>query len=304
MARLPLHTLPAFRAVARTQNMRRAAEELHLTHSAVSQQIKLLEEQLGVPLFDRVGRGLVLNAAGSALQRAVEPALDGLAEGLRLALASAAGEAQPLRLTVLPSFAQRWLLPRIVSWRERHPEIPLEVHASHQLLDLRREGFHAAVRAGSGRWRGLHAEPLASSPLVVVAAPQRAARLAGASAQQLAMEPLLGDASSWARWLALSGARLVAKPVAEFNDFGLMLQATEQDLGIALARELLAADALRAGRLVRVHAAALDEPDSATYWFVHPEDLAGWAPLQALHAWLDDEMALSRQALAAAPAAA
>ena len=121
--------------------------------------------------------------------------------------------------------------------------------------------------------------------------------------QQLAAEPLLGDAGSWARWLALSGARLAAKPVAEFNDFGLMLQATEQDLGIALTRELLAADALRAGRLVRLHEAALDEPASSTYWFAHPEELAGWPPLQALRAWLNDEMALSRRALAASAAA-
>jgi LysR family glycine cleavage system transcriptional activator len=304
MARLPLHTLPAFRAVARAQNMRRAAEELHLTHSAISQQIKLLEEQVGVPLFDRVGRGLVLNAAGAALQRAVEPALDGLAEGLRLALANAAGESQPLRLTVLPSFAQRWLLPRMVSWRERHPDIVLEVHASHQTVDLRREGFHAAVRAGAGRWKGLHAEPLSSSPLIAVGAPQRAARLAGATQQQLAKEPLIGDAGSWTRWLALGGARMAAKPVAEFNDYGLMLQAAEQDLGIALTRELLAADALRAGRLVRLHEAALDfEPEVSTYWFVHPEALAGWPPLVALRGWLNDEMAQSRQALAGRPAA-
>ncbi len=302
MPRLPLQTLPAFRAVARAQNMRRAAEELHLTHSAISQQIKLLEEQVGVPLFDRRGRGLVLNAAGAALQRATETALDTLADGLRLALASSDGQSQALRLTVLPSFAQRWLLPRMGSWRDTRPDIPLEVHSSHQLVDLRREGFHAAIRPGNGRWRGLHAEPLASSPMIVVAAPQRAARLAGASAQQLAAEPLLGDAGQWGRWLALSGARQVAKPVAEFNDYGLMLQATEQDLGIALTRELLAADALHAGRLVRVHPMTMDEQEASTYWFVHPEELAGWPPLQALRHWLNDEMARSRQTLSSAAA--
>ncbi len=298
MARLPLQTLPAFRAVARLQNLRAAAAELHLTHSAISQQIKLLEEQAGLQLFERRGRGLVLNAAGAALQRAVEPALDRLAEGLRAAQAATAGATQQVRLTVLPSFAQRWLLPRMGRWRERHPDITLEIHSSQQVVDLQREGFHAALRVGQGPWRGMRAERLIDSPLIVLAAPARAARLAGAGLQALAAEPLLGDAEEWAQWLALGGARLVAKPVADFNDAGLMLQATEQDLGLALGRELIAADALHAGRLVRVGTQSLDVAGAQSYWFVHPAELADWPPLAALREWLFDEIALSRQTLA------
>lgn len=301
MAHLPLHTLPAFRAAARLQNLRAAAEELHLTHSAVSQQIKLLEAQLGFSLFDRRGRSLVLNAAGAALQRAVEPALDRLDEGLRAAQAVAAGESHLVRLTVLPSFAQRWLLPRMGRWRERHPEITLEVHAGHQLADLPREGFHAALRTGGGRWRGLHAEQLADSPLVVVGSAPRAARLGPQPAiEALAAEPLLGDAALWERWFQRAGGHLRSKPVADFNDFGLMLQATEQDLGIALVRELLAADALQSGRLVRLAATTLDDEAYSGYWFASPTELADWPPVLALRDWLREEMALSRAALAAA----
>ncbi len=297
MAKLPLNTLPAFRAVARLQNLRAAAGELHLTHSAVSQQIKLLEDQLGVQLFDRRGRSVVLNPAGAALQRAVEPALDGLAEGVRAAQA-AAGTAQTVRLSVLPSFAQRWLLPRIGRWRDRHPDITLDVHASQQVVDLQREGFHAGLRSGHPPWRGLEAEKLIDSPLIAVAAPARAARLAGAGLQALAAEPLIGSAEEWTQWLALGGARLSSKPVADFNDFGLMLMATEQDLGIALVRELLAADSLQAGHLVRLHALTLDDTDSSTYWCVYPPELADWPPLAALREWLHDEMTLSREAVA------
>jgi LysR family glycine cleavage system transcriptional activator len=300
MARIPLNTLPAFRAVARLQNLRAAADELHLTHSAVSQQIKLLEEQTGLELFERRGRGLVLNSAGAALQRAVEQALDRLAQGLREAQAAASSEAHVLRLSVLPSFAQRWLLPRMGRWRERHPEITLEVHATQKLVDLPRDGFHAAIRSGAGSWRGLHAEPLIDSTLVVVAAPARAARLAGATAQQIASEPLLGHADYWSRWFELSQARMVAKPVADFNDAGLMLQATEMDLGIALVHELPAADALQTGRLVRLSPLALhDSGAGTTYWVVHPPELADWPPLAALKGWLHDEMQASRAALAA-----
>ncbi len=297
MVRLPLNTLPAFRAVARLQNLRAAAEELHITHSAVSQQIKLLEDQLGLQLFDRRGRSVVLNAAGAALQRAVEPALDGLAEGVRAAQV-AAGSAQTIRLSVLPSFAQRWLLPRIGRWHQRHQELTLDVHASLQLVDLQREGFHAGLRSGHPPWRGLEAEKLIDSPLIAVAAPSRATRLAGASLQALAAEPLIGSAEEWSAWLALGGARLSSKPVADFNDFGLMLMATEQDLGIALVRELLAADSLQAGHLVRLHALSLDDIGSSTYWCVYPPELADWPPLVALRAWLHDEMALSRAAVA------
>jgi len=296
--RLPLNTLPAFRVAARLQNLRAAADELHLTHSAVSQQIKLLEDQLGVPLFDRRGRSLALNAAGAALQSAVEQALDRLADGARAAQEAGTGAAPRLRLSVLPSFAQRWLLPRMGQWHAAHPDIALEVHTSQAVADLAREGFHAGLRVGLGPWRGLQAERLMDTALIAVAAPGRAARLAGQGPAALAAEPLLGEVGEWSRWLARAGAVLRAKPVADFNDGGLLLQATEQDLGLALVRELLAADALLAGRLVRLPGPALDGADSATYWLVYPPELAQWGPMQALRAWLHAEMAQSRLALA------
>ncbi|MCC6990552.1 MAG: LysR family transcriptional regulator [Acidobacteria bacterium] len=299
MARLPLNTLPAFQAAARRQNRRAVAGELNLTHSAVSQQIKLLEQQIGVTLFDRRGRSLVLNAAGQALQRAVQPALERLADGVEAARRAAGGEARHLRLTVLPSFAQRWLLPRMGRWHARHPDITLEVHASQLLVDLKREGFHAALRVGGGVWRGLEAERLMDSPLVAVGAPERAARIAWDDFAALATEPLLGDRDQWARFLALGGVRFAGRPVADFNDLGLMLQAAEQDLGIALAREVLAADALAAGRLVRLAGAALPEESRTLYWLAHPAELRDWPPLQALRQGLRDEMDASLRQLEA-----
>src|SRR6476660_3612903 len=146
--RLPLNTLTAFRAVAELENLRAAAEAMHLTHSAVSQQIRGLEEQLGFALFDRRGRRVVLNAAGQALLRSVQGALSLLDDGVQAAAAAAGGQALRLRVTVLPSFANRWLLPRIGRWRDRHPALSLEIEASQQVIDLQREGIHAAVRQG------------------------------------------------------------------------------------------------------------------------------------------------------------
>jgi LysR family transcriptional regulator, glycine cleavage system transcriptional activator len=297
MPRLPLHVLPTFRAVARLANLRAAADELHLTHSAVSQQIRLLEEQIGFQVFDRHGRRIALNGAGSALLRAVEPALAQIDEGLRDAAAVASGAEQFIRMTLLPSFAQRWLLPRMAHWRERHPGIGLELHTSQQVENLGRGGFHAALRQGLGPWRGLAAERLIDSPLIAVGAPAAARRLHGSGAAALAAQPLLGATRLWERWFALDGCRAAVNPVAVFNDAGLMLQAAEQDIGIALARELLAADALRDGRLVRLSALALPDDEVHAFWLVYPTELRDWPPLAALRDWLHDELAASQRAL-------
>ncbi len=290
MSRLPLNTLPTFRTVAALGSLRAAAEELHLTHSAISQQLKLLEEQLGFVVFDRRGRRVVLNAAGEALLRAVEPALAQLEEGRRAAAAAAGGTEHRLRITSLPSFAQRWLLPRIGRWHEAHPDIALELHTSQQVMDLKREGFHAALRQGQGPWRGLQATCLIDSPLIVVCVPAIARRLEGGTLEQISHEPLLGHAARWERWFAQGGVRCRINPVADFHDAGMQLQAAEQGLGISLSRELLAADALREGRLVRLSPTALKNDGSDAFWLVHPPELADWPALLALRDWLLDEL--------------
>jgi LysR family transcriptional regulator, glycine cleavage system transcriptional activator len=295
--RLPLQTLPVFRVVARLANLRAAAEELHLTHSALSQQIKLLEQQIGFTLFDRRGRRLVLNAAGEALLRAVEPALTQLDDGVRAAAAASGNEAQRIRITLLPSFAQRWLLPRMGRWRERHPDIGIELHTSPSVMDLQREGFHAALRQGAGRWPGLDAVCLTDSPIIAVGSPEAARRLFGRGAAALVDEALLGDAGLWQRWFALAGVRARINPVAFFNDAGLMLQAAEQNIGLALAREILAADALRDGRLLRLSPVSIQEDETYSYWLAFPPSMQHWPPLQALQAWLFDELACSQREL-------
>lgn len=300
MARLPLQTLPAFRVVARTGNLRAAAEQLNLTHSAVSQQIKLLEEQIGFALFDRRGRRIVLNAAGEALQRAVEPALDRLDGGVRAAAALAAGTTQRIRLTLLPSFAQRWFLPRMARWREAHPEIALELHTSQHVVDLQREGFDVALRQGSGPWRGLQADRLLDSPLIALGTPAAARRLAGRGVAALADEPLLGAPNLWERFFALADCAVPVNPVATFNDAGLMLQAAEQGIGIALGRELFAADALREGRLLKLAPLALSDENAYAFWLVYPPERADWPPLHALRDWLHAELARSLQGVAGA----
>lgn len=299
MSRLPLHTLPAFRAVAELQNLRAAAEVLHLTHSAVSQQIRVLEEQLGFQLFERRGRRVVLNPAGEALLRSAQVALAQLDDGMQAAAAAASGSASRLRVSVLPSFAQRWLLPRMGRWRERHPNLALEIDASQQLVDLQRDGFHAALRYGAGPWAGLQSERLFDTPMkmIVVGSPSAARRLRGAQPEALAREPLLGDGEFWEHWFAEAGLTIKVMPVAVFNDAGLMLQAAEQSLGLALSRELLAADALFDGRLVRLHSLAVSFEPAHAYHLVYLPGARDWPPLAALRQWLREELEISRKAL-------
>ena len=298
--RLPLNTLTAFRAVAELEKLRAAAEVLHLTHSAVSQQIRVLEEQLGFALFERRGRRVVLNPAGQALLRSVQGALSLLDDGVQAAAAAAGGEQQRLRVTVLPSFANRWLLPRIGRWREQHPALPLEIDASINAIDLHREGFHAAVRQGKGPWPGLESERLFEQPpIIVVGSPSAARRLLGAHAEALAREPLLGDSDLWRDWFAAAGLRTNVRTVAVFNDAGLMLQAAEQNLGLALSRELLAADALCDGRLVRLSPISIMHPDAQPYHLAYPPGLHDWPPLVSFRRWLYDELDCSLKDLRA-----
>ena len=299
MSKIPLHVLPTFVAAAQLQNLRLAAAQLHLTHSAVSQQIAGLEERLGFQVFDRVGRGIVLNAAGQALLRSVEPALERIQEGVHAATVASCGDGQPLRVTMLPSFAQRWFLPRIGSWREQHPDIPLEIDASIATVDLVREGFHAGLRTGSGPWPGLVVERLyeGPTPFIAVGSPDAARRLAGQPLAAVARESLLGDPDLWTRWFNAVGVAARPAPVATFNDLSQMLQATEQGLGLAVVRELFAADALRTGRLAKLSDVSFIHEGASSHKLVYPTGLQDWEPLKALRAWLRAELEASLREL-------
>lgn len=301
MPRIPLNVLPTFMVVAELQNLRLAAESLGLTHSAVSQQISRLESQLGFEVFDRVGRGVVLNSAGRALFHGVGPALDRIQESVYAASMVSGSRRQHLRITMIPSFAQRWFLPRISGWYGENPDIQLEIDASNAVVDLLREGFHAGIRSGDGPWPGLVSESLYDGPtrLVATAAPEIAGRLAGQPLANVANEALLGDSSLWVKWFAAAGVSTHVKTVARFNDVSLMLQAAEQGLGLALAAEMLAADALQAGRLVRLFDVSINGEEASPYKLVYPVALQDWTALRGLRTWLRSEFELSRQALEA-----
>jgi LysR family glycine cleavage system transcriptional activator len=298
MTRITLNALPTFVAVARHQNLRVAAEALHLTHSAVSQQIAGLEDRLGFELFDRRGRRVVLNAAGEALLSEVAPALDRIHAGVQAATMAAGGDQQTLRVTMLPSFAQRWFIPRLGRWREQHPDIPIEIDATIEVVDLQRDGFHAGLRTGEGPWPGLVSERLyeGPTPYLAVGSPEAARRLVGKPLEAVAREPLLGDRDLWNRWFRAVGVEANPVPVAMFNDLSLMLQATEQGFGLSVVREMFAADALADGRLVKLSDVTFVHEGASSHKLVYPQALKAWPPLLALRAWLRAELEASMKA--------
>ena len=136
------------------------------------------------------------------------------------------------------------------------------------------------MRQGKGPWPGLESERLFEQPpIIVVGSPSAARRLLGAQPEALAREPLLGDSDLWKDWFAAAGLRTNVRTVADFNDAGLMLQAAEQSLGLALTRELLAADALCEGRLVQLSPISIMHPEALPYHLVYPPSLRDWPPL-------------------------
>ncbi|WP_338868896.1 transcriptional regulator GcvA [Myxococcus stipitatus] len=278
----PLGALRAFEAGARHLSFTRAATELRVTQAAISHQVRQLEDWLGVSLFERRGHALTLTRKGQEYLRELTPAFERLSEATaRLSKA----EQGPLRLTVLPSFASCWLLPRLGGFRGRHPEIELHLTSATELWDFLDDRFDIGIRSGLGRWTGLRAEQLATEGLSPVCSPELARKLR--SPADLAKVQLIHDTpkDGWRRWLDAAGVKGVETDKGlTLNDAGLVLQAARQGDGVALGRMLLAADDVKAGRLVQPFAKVL--PNDFGYWLVHPRPLSGREDVALFKEWL------------------
>jgi LysR family glycine cleavage system transcriptional activator len=269
MERLPsLNALRAFEAAARNASFTRAARELHVTQSAISHQVRALEDELGAELFVRLPRALRLTSKGEALARGARDAF------ARIAQATAEAAARPhLCVSVLPSFAACWLLPRLGRFHRAHPEIELRIHASQELADFAHDGVDVAIRYGRGRFPGLHAEKLLDEEVFPVCSAKIARRLRRPA--DLARFDLLHDDvrpaahAGWPAWLRAARLRLGAPRGTRFSDAHLMLEAAAAGQGVALARSVLAAADLRARRIVRPF--ALSVPSRYSYFLVWPE---------------------------------
>jgi LysR family glycine cleavage system transcriptional activator len=298
----PLNALRAFEAAARHLSFTRAAMELNVTQAAISHQIRTLEEHFGLPLFRRLNRALLLTEEGQTLFPAVRDALDGLAEGsARLRARESAGT---LTVSTLPSFAVKWLVPRMSHFQDRHPGIDLRISAKEYLVDFARDGIDVAIRFGAGSWPGVHAEWLADEALTPVCSPallpglQHPGDLAHATLLHEDMLPLRGF-PTWETWLAAVGVEGV-DPLRgpRFSHTHLMLQAAMDGRGVAMGLMLITADDLAAGRLVEPFTFRL--ASGFGYYLIYPPATAERPKTRAFSEWVMEEMASQRAAAVAA----
>jgi LysR family glycine cleavage system transcriptional activator/LysR family transcriptional regulator of beta-lactamase len=284
MRRLPsLNGLRAFEAAARHGSFVAAGNELNVTQAAVSRLVRLLEARLGFPLFERLPNGLVLTAQGKALQPGLTAAFDAIA-GITEQVA-AMRRAPVLMLGVGPTFAVRWLIPRLASFHQRHPEIDVRL-ATGGAINPFKDDWTCGIVLGNGDWPDLAAEPLFSADLFPVCTAAIAQQLAQPS--DLNMQDLLQVVHSpedWPLWLEAAGVDLRSKtPGPRFDNYAMALQAAVDGLGVAIGLRPYVQDDIAAGRLVAPFALAV--PKGRAWYLVYRPFRQDDPSLVAFRDWL------------------
>ena len=291
----PLNALRAFEAAARHLSFTKAAQELHVTQAAISHQVKGLEDILGIQLFRRLNRRLVLTDAGQSYLPPLRDAFDAM--DLATRRLHAREEAGALKITVLPSFASTWLLPRLAKFRAAHPEIDVLVTAADALVDFELDDFDMGIRYGRGLYPGLRVDILMNDEIFPVCAPGLLiGRHPLREPADLRHHTLLHDVLSgteddpdWRIWLKKAGAEEVDPSRGPgFSHSNLMLSAAVAGEGVALSRRSLVADDMKAGRLVCPFGPVT--PTSYVYSVVTPEHKAEVPKVAAFRDWLIAEV--------------
>ena len=287
----PLNALNAFEAAARHESFTRAAEELCVTQGAVSHQVKALEAELGLKLFNRERQRLAITQAGRAYLAVVRDAFDRIADGTERVLQRQSAGA--LTVSTSPNFAAKWLVHRLARFGEAHPEIDLRIGASMHHIDFAREDIDLAVRHGDGTAPGLHVSRLCAEELFPVCSP---ALLRGLDPlrkpSDLGRFTLLhsGDRTGWSQWLDFAGIQGVdASRGPVISQASMSIDAAVDGQGVALARTALAAWDLISGRLVRPFGPAM--PVAFAYWVVCPKTTTRLPKIVAFNEWLQAEAA-------------
>ncbi len=265
-----LPALAAFESAARHQNFAHAAEELHLTASAVSHHVRKLEARLGVTLFQRQARGVALTAEGRQLADASSNALADL-DGTLRRLKSTAGDAARVRVTTLHSLSFSWLMPRLPRFAGVHPELAVGIETEAGLVRFDEAGPDLGIRHGPGHWPGLTAHLLMDESLYPVASPSLAGVDAVREPADLLKLPLIADLArqGWPDWFRAAGLHGVRHEEHwRFTDSTGALEAAASGLGAVLARDRILAPFLGDGRLRRLPGPALTARWS--YWIVYP----------------------------------
>ena len=265
----------------------RAADALGVTASAVSMQLKALEDYLQLQLLRRRGRNLVLTPEGERLLPRVERGLRELEEAIDDARGDRC-EGQ-ISVTTLPSFMQQWLMPRLPDFQSRHPKLELTIHTSTEMVDLRQSRLQAAIRMGRGQWPGLHSEKLLDEWLVLVCAPALLARHGPVrTAADLRPYRLVHSTSEpWSSWLLDHDDQRDLGRTALYDDSVTVIRAAEAGQGMALARWSLVEAELRLGRLALASERVVQS--ELAYWFACLPEYLKVEKMRLLKAWLAEQ---------------
>jgi LysR family glycine cleavage system transcriptional activator len=287
----PLNALKAFEAAARHESFTRAAEELCVTQGAVSHQVKALEAELGLKLFNREHQRLIITEGGRAYLAVVRDAFDRISDGTQRLLQRQSGGA--LTVSTSPNFAAKWLVHRLGRFAEAHPEIDLRVSASRHHVDFAREDIDLAVRHGDGTASGLHVTRLCAEELFPVCSPKLLEGRNGLRRpSDLARFRLLhvDNQQGWSQWLDFAGVTGVDPSRGLIlNQASMAIDAAVDGQGVVLARTALAASDLLGGRLMRPFDIAM--PASYAYWIVCSKAVAKLPKIVAFSDWLLAEAA-------------
>lgn len=287
----PLNAVRVFEAAARHLSFTRAAQELNVTQAAVSHQIKALEGHLGFRLFRRTGRSLMLTDEAQILFPAVRDSLDALHAAFRLVLDEDGAEtAGVLTVTTVPSFATRWLVPRLKQFRLQQPDIDVRLSASMDLTDLLTEGIDVGVRYGLGSWAGLESWWLMEEDVFPVCAPSLLKEGPPLTKpEDLSKHTLLQDAGmDWRIWLEAAGTTLPDPDRGPgFLDSAHAMHAALDGQGIWLGRSVLVRDELEAKRLVKPFDISI--PSAYAYWIVCPKADVNRSKVRLFRDWLLSE---------------
>lgn len=286
----PLNALRAFEVAARNENLSRAATELGVTQAAVSQHVKSLEAMLGLKLFARDGKRLVITSAGREYLTVIRDALDRIAVGTDRLLQNRPSSI--LVFSTSPDFGAKWLVHRLGRFTAAYPEIDLRVSSTTQQVDLIAEQVDLAVRHGNGHWSGLDAVALCSERLVPVCSPKLLSDSTHvAKASDLLTFPLLRlqGWTNWSTWFEAAGVSVSPRVGPVLNQASMLIDAAVDGQGVALARTTLAAWDLLHGRLVIPFDISL--PLENTYWIVYPRLASREPRVLLLRDWLLGEAA-------------
>jgi LysR family glycine cleavage system transcriptional activator len=281
---LPLSALRAFEAAARHVSYSRAAEELNLTHGAISFQMRVLKEELGVDLFKRSGRRMVLTPEGQRLFGYVRDGFTRFEQGMEDVRAARRG--QVLTVSVHPGLASYWLIPRLGDFQRRHPEIDVSLLPNITLVDFSREDVDMALRYGPGDWPGLTAVKLMDEEIFPVCSPRFNGGALPKAPRDLADVVLLRDARQpWSDWFKSIGLDL-AEPERGplYTEPSLVLQAAIAGQGVALARGALARPSIEVGHLVRLFPRGVRARFS--YYIAYPPAAGAIPRVTAFRDWL------------------